>query len=107
MEYKIDNEQILNEFDKLHKAIHRLLYFKEEGYEHLDSYFESVMRRTDGFLTLIDEKSEIVPILSILQSARNEAAKDNDCNFKVYRKLVFDIHNLLDEIKTKRSGGGG
>jgi len=93
---KISQSAVTDEIISLHKSIHRLLYYKEEGYLYLDEYFSSLMCRLSGFLSLFSFKRGI-ELLSLLQSAKDEAKKEN-FNFKIYRKLILDSHTLLDEI---------
>ena len=92
------NEQVKREFIKLHKAIHRLLYYYEEGYPNLDNYFESTIRRISGFNSLLYWQDNMIELLSNLQEARN-LAKEKECDFASYRKLILDTHNLLDKVE--------
>lgn len=90
--------QIQEQKKSLHNSVHWLLIYKEENYEHLDAYFESLLMRIGGLNEILLEPPELVTLLSLLQAARNEAFKDN-FEFKKYRKLILDSHSLIDKIK--------
>ena len=74
-------------------AIYKLLPYKENGYEFLNNYFESVLQRLTGFNKLTGFQTEVVTIISLIEYARNE----ND--FKNYRKAILDACGLVKLIK--------
>ena len=74
-------------------AIFKLLPYKQEGYEYLNSYFESVLQRLIGFNKISGFQPEVITIMSLLEYARGE----ND--FSKYRKAVLDACGLVGLIK--------
>lgn len=74
-------------------AIFKLLPYKQEGYEYLDNYFESVLQRLIGFNKISGFQPEVITIMSLLEYARGE----ND--FEKYRKSVLDACGLVELIK--------
>lgn len=92
------SSQIKEQKKSLHNSIHWLLIYKEENYEYLDTYFDALLTRIGGLNDLLFYPPELVTLLSLLQAARTEAAKE-DFTFKKYRKLILDSHSLIDKIK--------
>jgi hypothetical protein len=88
---------------KLHKELFWLLLYKDpktkEKYDtvNYDKYFTFLMKKIDGLNELLFYPVEIVSIMSLLQAAYQET-KHPDFNFQIYRKLVLDAHNLVDDI---------
>lgn len=74
-------------------AIYKLLPYKENNYEFLDNYFESLLQRLVGFNKISGEQAEVISIISLVEYARHE----ND--FKKYRKSVLDACGLVKLIK--------
>ena len=60
--------------------------------------FDSFMYKINGFNSLLCYPSEIVEILSILESAREELNKP-EFDFEKYRKLVLDAGATVQKIK--------
>ena len=85
--------QIAAEKQYLISAIFKLLPYKQEGYEYLNSYFESVLQRLIGFNKISGFQPEVITIMSLLEYARGE----ND--FSKYRKAVLDACGLVELIK--------
>lgn len=90
--------QIKEQKKSLHNSIHWLLIYKEENYEYLDAYFDSLLLRVGGLNDILFAPPELVTLISLLQAARKEACNDN-FSFKRYRKLILDSHSLIDKIK--------
>ena len=90
--------QIKEQKKSLHNSIHWLLIQKEENYEYLDAYFDSLLLRIGGLNDILFEPPELVTLLSLLQAARIESCSEN-FEFKRYRKLILDAHSLIDKIK--------
>ena len=90
--------QMKEQKKSLHNSIHWLLIYKEEEYEYLDAYFESLLLRIGGLNDILFEPPELVTLLSLLHAARKEA-NDDKFEFKRYRKLILDSHSLIDKIK--------
>lgn len=88
---------------KLHALLYWLLLYKDpntkEEFKNVDydRYFDTLMKRIDGFDKLMNYPKEIVEIDNLLESAFIETKKDN-FDFKAYRKLVLDAENLIDKI---------
>ena len=74
-------------------AIYKLLPYKEDHYEYLDNYFESVLQRLIGFNKISGFQPEVITIMSLIEYARGE----ND--FSKYRKAVLDACGLVELIK--------
>lgn len=92
---EMPNEQFEAEMQYFISAIFKLLPYKQEGYQYLDNYFDSVMQKLDGFNRLIGHPAELITIMSTLESARNE--KD----FSKYRKAILDSCGLIKVIKER------
>lgn len=90
--------QMKEQKKSLHNSVHWLLIYKEENYEYLDAYFDSLLLRIGGLNDILFEPPELVTLISLLQAARKEACND-DFSFKRYRKLILDSHSLIDKIK--------
>ncbi len=90
---EVPPSQIAAEKQYLLSAIFKLLPYKQEGYEYLNSYFESVLQRLIGFNKISGFQPEIITIMSLLEYARGE----ND--FSKYRKAVLDACGLVELIK--------
>ena len=85
--------QIAAEKKYLLSSIYKLLPYKENNYEFLDNYFESVIQRLVGFNKISGGQPEIITIISLVEYARYE----ND--FKKYRKAVLDACGLVELVK--------
>ena len=90
---EVPPRQIAAEKQYLLSAIFKLLPYKQEGYEYLNSYFESVLQRLIGFNKISGFQPEVITIMSLLEYARGE----ND--FSKYRKAVLDACGLVELIK--------
>jgi hypothetical protein len=78
-------------------AIYKLLPYKEDSYEYLDNYFESVLQRLIGFNKISGNQPEVVTIISLIEYARQE----ND--FQEYRKAILDACGMVKLIKESDS----
>ena len=85
--------QIAAEKQYFLSAIYKLLPYKESSYEHLDSYFESVLQLLTGFNRLSGCQPEVLSIMSLLEYARCED------DFKKYRKAILDACGAVKRIK--------
>ena len=90
---EVPPSQIAAEKQYLLSAIFKLLPYKQERYEYLNSYFESVLQRLIGFNKISGFQPEVITIMSLLEYARGE----ND--FSKYRKAVLDACGLVELIK--------
>ena len=86
--------QIAAEKKYIRSAIYKLLPYKEEHYEYLDNYFNSVLQLLKGFNKVSGNRPEMISIISKIAYARDEA-KD----FQDYRKAILDACGMVDRIK--------
>lgn len=89
---KIPLDQLSKEKKYLTSSIFKLLPYKQEGYEHLDNYFESVLQRLIGFNSIIDFRSEMITIISLIEYARKET------DFTKYRKAILDACSIMQSV---------
>lgn len=90
---EIPSSQIAAEKQYFVSAIFKLLPYKQDNYEFLDNYFESVLQRLIGFNKISGFQPEVITIMSLLEYARGE--KD----YKKYRKAVLDACGLVEFIR--------
>lgn len=90
---EIPPSQIAAEKKYFTSAIFKLLPYKQDGYVHLDNYFESVLQRLIGFNKISGFQPEVITIMSLLEYAREE----ND--YQKYRKAILDACGLVELIK--------
>ena len=90
---EIPSSQIAAEKKYFLSAIYKLLPYKEESYEYLDNYFESVLQRLIGFNKISGLQPEMVTIISLLEYAREET------NYDKYRKAILDACGMVKSIK--------
>lgn len=90
---EIPPSQIAAEKAYFISAIFKLLPYKQDGYEHLDNYFDSVLQRLIGFNKISGFQPAVITIMSLLEYAREE----ND--YKKYRKAVLDACGLVEFIR--------
>lgn len=89
----LPSTQIHEEKIRLQGAIYKLLPYKEDGYELLDKYFESLLQRVSGLNNLFMQQPKVITLMSILEHARYET------DFTKYRKDILDACALVNEIK--------
>lgn len=85
--------QIAAEKKYLLSAIYKLLPYKENSYEYIDNYFESVIQRLFGFNKLSGFQPVVITIISLVEYARQED------DFNKYRKAILDACGLVELIK--------
>lgn len=90
---EIPSNQIAAEKQYLMSAIYKLLPYKEDGYEYLQNYFESVLQQLIGFNKISGAQPETLTIISLLEYARQED------DFAKYRKAVLDACGMIKFIK--------
>ena len=90
---EIPPTQIAAEKEYIRSAIFKLLPYKEESYEFLNSYFESVLQQLKGFNKISGFQPEVITIMSLIEYARTE----ND--FQKYRKAILDACGMVEFIK--------
>jgi hypothetical protein len=90
---EIPPAQIAAEKEYLRSAIFKLLPYKEESYEYLDNYFESVLQQLKGFNKISGFQPEVVTIMSLVEYARCEN------EFSKYRKAILDACGMVEFVK--------
>lgn len=90
---EVPPSQIAAEKEYFISAIYKLLPYKEDSYEYLDNYFDSVLQRLIGFNKISGFQPEVITIMSLLEYARGES------DFSKYRKAVLDACGLVELIK--------
>ena len=90
---EVPPSQIAAEKSYFIAAIFKLLPYKENGYEDLNNYFESVLQRLIGFNKLTGFQQVTLTIIGLLEYAREE----ND--FQKYRKAILDACGMVALIK--------
>lgn len=95
MEFYIEvpPSQIAAEKKYFTSAIYKLLPYKEDKYDFLDNYFESVLQRLKGFNKISGFQPETITIISLIEYAREED------NFLKYRKAILDACGMVKLIK--------
>lgn len=95
---KFTNEQFEEFKKRLHGQIHWLLVYEDEKNPILDSYFQIVQEKLAGLNSLLNFPSQIVEMMNLVESARIEYQDKENHNHKRYRKIILDIHDLVDKI---------
>ena len=90
---EVPPSQIAAEKRYLTAAIFKLLPYKQNGYEHIDNYFESVLQRLIGFNKISGFQPEVITIISLLEYARQES------DFQKFRKAILDACGTVRFIK--------
>lgn len=97
MKYKYGNftqKQIHNYKKNLHKKIHWLLLYEESGYSDLVDYITNLQIHIAGLAEIIDSP-HVVNLAAAIEAILLEYQKEQ-CEHKIYRKLVFDAHSIVD-----------
>lgn len=89
------NKQIKDNEVNLVDQIFKLLPYKENNYQDLDYYFSTLLFRITGLNKILGEPSELITVLSLLESARTET------DFKLYRKAILDSCAIMTELVDK------
>jgi hypothetical protein len=76
-------------------AIFKLLPYKEDGYDFLDNYFESVLQQLIGFNKVSGYQPVTLSVINLLEYARQED------DFKKYRKAVLDACGMVKLIEER------
>lgn len=90
---EVPSSQIAAEKKHFTSAIFKLLPYREDNYEFLDNYFESLLQRLIGFNKISGEQPEVLSIISLIEYARCED------DFKKYRKAILDACGMIELIK--------
>ena len=83
--------------EKMHfmSAIFKFLPYKEDNYDFLDNYFESVLQQLIGFNKISGYQPVTLSIINLLEYVRQE----ND--FKKYRKAILDACGMVKLIEER------
>ena len=89
--------QIAAEKEHIRAAIFKLLPYKENSYEHLNNYFDSVLQLLKGFNKISGYQPVVISIISKIEYAREES------DLKEFRKAIFDACGMVGFIKESDS----
>ena len=92
---EVPPNQIEAEKAHLISAIFKLLPYKEDGYDFLDNYFESVLQQLIGFNKVSGYQPVTLSVINLLEYARQED------DFKKYRKAVLDACGMVKLIEER------
>lgn len=90
---EVSPSQIAAEKKYIRSAIYKLLPYKEESYEYLDNYFDSVLQLLKGFNEISGDQPEVISIISKVAYARKAES------FADYRKAILDACGMVERIK--------
>lgn len=90
---EVSPSQIAAEKKYFLAAIFKCLPYKEDGYQYLDNYFNSLLQRLTGFNKISGCQPEVLTIMSLLEYAKNED------DFQKYRKAILDCCGIVKLIK--------
>lgn len=91
-------EQMEHYKTRVHSWIHWLLIYEEEKNPILESYFSKLQNKLEGLNSLLNYPTELVEIMNLVESASIEYSNQSTHNHKTYRKMIFDIHELVDRL---------
>ena len=92
---EIPSSQIAAEKQYFVTAIFKLLPYKQDNYEYLDNYFESVLQQLIGFNKVSGYQPVTLSVINLLEYARQED------DFKKYRKAVLDACGMVKLIEER------
>ena len=92
---QLPNAMIADNISDLINQVYKLLPFKENTDERLESHFENVLFRISGTARVIETFPEWITVISILEKARTES------DFKLYRKSILDSCSILKTIQQR------
>lgn len=91
-------EEDFREYKKrIHSMVHWLLVYADEDNPCLQEYFIKVQTKLAGLSSLLPDNSVIVELMVVVESAKL-LMEDKDFNRKLYRKLIFDGHDLVERL---------
>lgn len=83
---------------RIHSLIHWLLIYAEnEEYDVLNDYFNIVQSKLNGFNSVLNYPDSLGEIVVLVESAKKIDVKNKE-NYHLYRKIILDIHDLIEEI---------
>ena len=87
--------QIAAEKTHFTAAIFKLLPYREDGYEFIDNYFESVLQQLIGFNKISGYQPVTLSIINLLEYARQES------DFQKFRKAILDACGMVKLIEER------
>jgi len=102
-----NKDRLLIYFDTLINSVFKILPLYEERNDGIQTYIESLLFELYGLDKVFDIKDsyEYVSVLSILESIKEEVAKENSKK-KVIKREVFKCINIIkNTIKRLEKGG--
>ena len=92
---QLPNSMIADNISDLINQVFKLLPFKENNDERLESHFENILFRISGMARILETFPEWITVISILEMARTES------DFKLYRKSILDSCSILKTIQQR------
>ena len=92
---EVPPSQIAAEKTHFIAAIFKLLPYKEDNYEFLDNYFESVLQQLIGFNKVSGYQPVTLSIINLLEYARQED------DFQKFRKAILDACGMVKLIEER------
>ena len=74
--------------------IYKLLPLREEG-DDWKSYLDSIIQELNGLFDFVDDEKQVT-ILRLISKLNNLRYLENEKDFLLYRKIVFESINLLN-----------
>lgn len=81
-----------NEYDLINQ-IWKILPYKENNYEDIDTYITSLLFRISGLNELLYNPPELITVMSLLETVRTES------EHKMYRKAILDCCNIIKRLQ--------
>lgn len=92
---EIPSSQISAQKRYLYGAIISILYEREENSPFVDAHIQSLINQICGLNKLFNYQSEVLTIISCLETARVEPSQ--------FRKAILDAANLVNALKDGES----
>ena len=92
---EVPPSQIAAEKTHFISAIFKLLPYKEDNYEFIDNYFESVLQQLIGFNKISGYQPVTLSIINLLEYARQED------DFQKFRKAILDACGMVKLIEER------
>lgn len=74
--------------------IYKLLPLREEG-DDWKSYLDSIIQELNGLFDFVDDEKQVT-IIRLISKLNNLRYLENEKDFLLYRKIVFESINLLN-----------
>ena len=97
LKYNIDvnNETIIDNLTRIGNQIFKLLPMREEG-QNWEKPLETLLVELAGLASLMNNESGMLMLLSKLEGLN---VKQDQINFMLYRRIIFECCGLIDKIK--------